>query len=260
MKRTSSIAFCILVLCSLLLLVNVGTTMASEPGYSITEWYISDNAVTIDGNWTNANEWRDATTQTISPTAKFEYKIDATGGGLLMTWLVEFSDKTNDAGDRWQICIDGNADGGAAPNANDNKWEIEGHTTLKQYVGTGTGWATQATTGITWKDKLTTSPHDPATHYILEFQIDKNAYAGGWGANPPPEGIRVAMYDASNAAAGWQAWPPESISKDNPARWGLIADFVMGAAPEGLTIGVMLALSSVAVVVSIRYFRKRPKL
>ena len=234
--------------------------MASEPGYSFTEYY-GGTAVTIDGKWTTADEWHDVTTQRIGTpqVAIFEYKMDTTAG-YVMTWLLEFADKTNDAGDRWQICIDGNADGGAAPNANDNKWEIEGHTTLKQYVGTGTGWATQATTGITWKDKLTTSPHDPATHYILEFQIDKNAYAGGWGANPPPEGIRVAMYDASNAAAGWQAWPPESISKDNPARWGLIADYVMGAAPEGLTIGVMLALSSVAVVVSIRYFRKRPKL
>jgi hypothetical protein len=32
-----------------------------------------------------------------------------------------------------------------------------------------------------------------------------------------------------------------------------------GVVPEGLTIGVMLAMSAIAVIVSMRYFRKRPK-
>jgi hypothetical protein len=32
-----------------------------------------------------------------------------------------------------------------------------------------------------------------------------------------------------------------------------------GVVPEGLTIGVMMLLSAVAVIVSIRYFRKKPK-
>jgi hypothetical protein len=32
----------------------------------------------------------------------------------------------------------------------------------------------------------------------------------------------------------------------------------LGVVPEGLTIGVMLLLSTVAVIVSIYYFRKRP--
>jgi hypothetical protein len=68
------------------------------------------------------------------------------------------------------------------------------------------------------------------------------------------------MYDASNTAQGWVAWPPQAISLDNPSRWGNIPDYMAAPAPEGLTIGVMLLISSVAAVVSIRYFRKPIKL
>jgi hypothetical protein len=244
-----------------LLIVGLGTVKASEPGYDITEWYIDNNDLVVDGKWTTTDEWHDCSTQYIGTPhiALFEYKIDATTG-FFMEWLIEFADKTNDAGDKWQICLDGGADGGSAPNANDQKWEIVGHTTLTQYVGNGSGWATQAINGVAWKDSLTTSPHDPATHWVLEFAVDKDAYSDGWGANPPPEGLRVAMYDASNPSQGWVAWPPQSVSTDtNPARWGSISTYSEGAAPEGLTISAMLILSTIAMIVSLRYYRKRPK-
>jgi hypothetical protein len=256
MKKKISVALSVIALCSLCLIVNVGTAMAGTGG-NITE-YFSQNALTIDGKWTTADEWHDTTVQRISPNAVFEYKL-MYEAEYMMNWLVEFADKTNDAGDRWQICVDGSNDGGAAPNANDLKFEIEGHTTLKQYVGTGTGWGAPTTaTGVTWKDSLvTSSPHDPATHYVLEFQFIKTQY--DWGVNPPPNGLRIAMYDASNPSQGWVSWPTTSTDP-NPAGWGSIADYAMEAAPEGLTVGLMLAVSSVAVVVSARYFRKQPKI
>jgi hypothetical protein len=256
LKRTSLIAFGILMLCSLLLIVNVRTTKASEPGYTFTEYYMG-TAVTADGKWTTTDEWQDVTTQRIGTpqVAVFEYKMDTTD--YTMTWLLEFADNTNDAGDRWQVCLDGSNDGGTAPNANDVKFEIEGHTTLKTYIGTGTGWAATTATA-TWADSRTTSPHDPATHYVLELKFSKSQWE--WGVNPPPHGVRVAMYDASNPSQGWVAWPPEAISKDNPARWGLIPDYMAAPAPEGLTIGVMVLLSSIAVVVGTRYFRKQSKI
>jgi hypothetical protein len=34
----------------------------------------------------------------------------------------------------------------------------------------------------------------------------------------------------------------------------------LNVVPEGLTLGVMLALSTIAVIVSTRYFRKQPKI
>jgi hypothetical protein len=240
-----------LVLCSLLVIVNVGTAKATEAGYTIIE-YFAANPVTVDGKWTTADEWLDAPNMTISPTAKWEYKIDYTAGILAMSFLIEFADNTNDAGDSWQICIDGSQDGGTAPQADDVKFEIEGHTTLTCFVGTGTAWAPTTPTGVTWKDSLVaSSPNDNSPHYVLEVQIDKSTY--GWGANPPPHGVRVACYDASNATQGWQSWPP--TPETNPSRWGSIS-----VIPEGLTVGVMLLLSTIAVIVSLRYFRKRPRI
>jgi hypothetical protein len=256
MKKTSSIAICILLLCSLVLMVNAGTTMASEPGYTFTEYY--GDTATVDGKWTTVDEWHDVTAQRIGTpqVAVFEYKMDVTSG-TLMTWLLEFADNTNDAGDRWQICIDGANDGGTAPNSNDLKFEISGHTTLNVYAGTGSGWAATTAT-VTWTNTLTTSPHDPSTHWVLELQFEKGQFS--WGANMPPHGVRAAMYDASNDAQGWVAWPPEAISKDNPSRWGLIDTAAAAPAPEGLTIGIMVLVSSAALLSASYYLRKRPKI
>jgi hypothetical protein len=250
MKRIQSIAICMLVLCSLFVLVNLGTIMASEPTYTFTEYY-GGTAVTADGKYTSADEWLDTTTQSIAPNVHWAYKMDISD--YSMTWIIEFADKTNDAGDRWQICIDGSVDGGTAPNDNDIKIEIEGHTTLKGYIGTGTAWA-PTTVVASFADSIATSAHDPAPHYIVEIKFSKSQW--GWGANPPPHGVRIACYDASNAAQGWVQWPPTTDT--NPSRWGLMETYAAAPAPEGLTIGFMVLLSSIAVVVGTRYFRKRP--
>jgi hypothetical protein len=188
--------------------------------------------------------------------ARWAYKMDTNAGPYYMSWLVEFSDNTNDTGDRWQLCIDGLADGGTSPQTDDNKIEIWGHTTLKVYVGNGTGWAPLTTTAVTWKDSITTTPTDSSNHFVLEVQVDKSAM-GAWGANPPPQGVYVAMYDASNASQGWIAWPPTSA--DNPSRWGLIADYTGTPLPEGLSVGVVVLLSSVVVMVGAFCFRKRSR-
>ena len=259
MKRTKLIALGILMLCSLLLIINaVPAKATSSSSYIFTEYYMGA-AVTADGKWTDPDEWHDVTTQYMPPSGShvglFEYKMDTTD--YTMTWLLEFADNTNDAGDKWQIILDGGDDGGSAPNANDVKLEITGHTTVATYVGSGTGWTASAWTVAGWQDSLTTSPHDPANHYVCEVKFSKSQW--DWGVNPPPHGVRVAMYDASNPSQGWVAWPPTSTDT-NPASWGGIPDYLAAPAPEGLTIGVMLLVSSVAAVVSIRYFRKPPKL
>jgi hypothetical protein len=190
--------------------------------------------------------------------AVFEYMMDA-AAGYQMCFLIEFADHTNDPGDRWQICFEAASASAAAPSADCNKFEIEGHTTLKTYIGTGTAWTSMTNPTVEWANTIATSPHDPANHYIFELRFDKAQFS--WGGSPPPQGLRIAMYDASNPAQGWVSWPPTSTDT-NPASWGQIAtyDTAMGAAPEGLTVGLMLALSAVAVVVSTRYFRKPPKL
>ena len=258
-----------LVLCSALLIVNIGTVMAYNESFSFLEYTSNANEVVIDGKWTTGDEWHDGPCQYMGTPQKglFVYKLSGDITTIfLMQFDLEFADGTNDATDVFQICIDGPDSASAtAPQANSYKIEIVGHATLTVYKGTGTSWAPYTTTAVTWSNSLATSPHDPATHYICEIQFDKQVLAGAesWAANAPgstygvgPYGIRVAMYDP---AQGWAAWPPASTA-DNPSTWGVISDISMGVYPEGLTVGLMLAVSSVAVVISIRYFRKPPKL
>jgi hypothetical protein len=259
LKRVMPVAFSMLLLCSLLFVVNVGTTKASEPGYVITEAYQA-GGVTLDGTW-GAGEWDGAGwIEYLDPyDARFAYKMDASDGvNYIMSWLIEFPDDTDNATDMWQICIDGAADGGTAPNANDVKIEIEGHTTLKVYVGDGQGWTDLETTAVTWAESLTTtsswSPYNE-THYVVEVKADKAAL-GSWGGNPPPHGLRVAMYDANNETQGWIAWPP--TDPDIPDTWGLIDEGV-ATIPESFGIVVVVMLSSVAVAVSFFFLRNQLK-
>jgi hypothetical protein len=68
---------------------------------------------------------------------------------------------------------------------------------------------------------------------------------------------RLAVYDANTGKT--LMWPPYSSAND-PNTYGTGLTSFGGAIPEGLTIGVMMLVSSVAVVVSSRYFRKQPKI
>jgi hypothetical protein len=246
--------------------------MAYNESFSFLEYTSNANEVTIDGTWTTADEWHDGPVQYMGTPQKglFVYKLTSDlATQYLMQFDIEFADNTNDAGDVFQICIDGPESASAtAPQATGYKIEVTGHTTLTVYKGTGTAWSTTTTTAVTASSSLTTSPHDPANHYICEIQFDKIVLAGegSWASSAPgstyglgPYGVRVAMYDASNAGQGWVAWPPAS-SADNPSTWGVISDISMGIYPESLTVGIMLLVSSVALVVSLRYFRKQPKL
>jgi len=235
------------------LLLTVGTTMAFTAGYEISEYWA--NAATIDGKWTTATEWQTGQPHYIGTTQKGMWIMQAnSAAGYAPEYLIEFADKTLDAGDIIQVCMNG-ADS-TSPTAGDFKMEIQGRTTKKVYQGTGTAWAESSTAAaaVTVAATVTTSAHDPAQHVIAEFSIDKATLAG-WGA--PPLGVRIACFDASTG--NWVAWPPASTA-DNPSTWGQITSYSQEPYPEGLTIGVMLLLSSVAAVVSIRYFRKPIKL
>ncbi len=261
MKKVS-VAFCLLMLCNLVLLVNVGITLASEPGYAgIVENYMG-SSVTVDGKW-GAGEWDDAWLEKQFPVgtnARFAYKAGLSAeNAITLFWIIEFPDSTTDAGDKWQICIDGGTgtgpDGGTAPNSNDNKIEITGHTTLQVYVGSGTGWTPMSTTAVKFNNTLTTSPYIAENHWVVEVALEKGAFP--WGVFQPPEGLYVAMYDASNTAQGWVAWPPTSA--DNPSRWGTIAS-IDTQVPEGLGLEVLVLLSSVSVIISSFFVRKRSRL
>ncbi len=241
-------------LCSSLLIVGVGTVMGFQAGYEIAEYWA--NAATIDGKWTTSTEWSTGRPYYIGTTQKGMFVMQAnTAGGYAPEYLIEFADSTQDAGDIIQVCMNGGVDS-TSPTAGNFKFEIQGRTTKKAYTGTGTGWTESASAlaAVTMALTMATSAHDPAQHVVAEFSIDKATLAG-WGA--PPLGLRIACYDASTG--NWVSWPPTS-SADNPSTWGQINTYSDTAYPEGLTVGLMLAVSAVAVVVSMRYFRKQPRI
>jgi hypothetical protein len=233
---------------------------ASAAGYSMTEAY-TVNAVTVDGKWTSSTEWSDAwiNLNVGGTNAIFGYKMDTNSGTYLMSFLLESPYNTTNAADTWTICIDGGAAGGTAPQANDVKIVITGHTTLAVYVGSGTAWVAASTAqknAVTWKDSLSTSSYIPYSHWILEVQADKGSL-GDWGASAPPDGVYVAMYSADHAAQGSIAWPPTPpASTDNPNSWGLIADYA-ASIPESISIGPILILSSAAMLLGFYLLRKR---
>ncbi|MCW4003392.1 MAG: hypothetical protein NWE95_05715 [Candidatus Bathyarchaeota archaeon] len=243
MKKTLPVAISILLLCSAL----IGTATAGNAAYTIIEAY-QTSAVTLDGV-RGTTEWNDAWIEYLGgPTNKFGYKMDSNTGAYLMSWFIEFVDATNDAGDKWQICIDGSNNGGTTIDSdNDHKIEITGHTTLKVYKGSASGWAEMATTGVTWKDNATTG------HYLVEIQANKGEL-GTWGQNMPPHGLRVAMYDASTQT--WVVWPPTS-TETNPNSWGVIGG-PEATIPESLNFGVV-ALLSTAVIAGAFVLSKRTK-
>jgi len=243
-------------LCSLLLLITAGTTMAGNPDYSIIEYTGGITPATVDGVWTTEDEWNDALTVPISDNVTFWYYAEITIYSC--EFLVEiFNDDTNDTGDYWQFCFDDSNGGGTAPASGDYRVDIVGHTDVVIYTGDGESWVQTTNTpsdiGLTWANSISASPIDSTPHWILEFTFIKTV---ALIPNAPPTGLRVAVYDASNSAAGVQDWAPSS-DVNVPDEWGLISGYSPDPIPEGLTIGVMVLLSSVSVLVGYHYLLKR---
>ncbi len=268
MKKAVLATLCLLLLCSVGLLINLGTTMAGNPDYSITEYpsnpAFSNNGIcTVDGNWTTADEWTDtpATEMSGNATGMFGYNIQEMYVNLGLEWIIEiFTDNTTDTGDYWQICFDDLNTGGTAPDTGDFMIEIVGHTTLTAYQGTGSGWSevTPAAGELTWSNTIDTSPWNSTPHWILEI-VDSSKTAGTIQIPNPPDpgtGMRIAAYDANTSTLA--AWAPNS-SADIPDTWGVVAGYSMTPIPEGLTFGVMVLLSSVTVLVGSHYLWKRSR-
>ena len=248
-------AVSILMLSSLLLLTTFGIIKAGNPAYSIIEYTGSVVPAIVDGDWTSENEWTDALLVPVTDNVIFYYNVEL--NAYSCEFCVEiYNDNTNDTGDYWQFCFDDSNNGGTAPQSGDFRVDIVGHTTLTVYQGNGTGWTEITPAGeITWANSISDSPTESNPHWILEFTFIKTA-GNAMIANAPPTGLRVAVYDASNNAAGVQAWAPDS-DVNVPNEWGLISGYSAEPIPEGLTIGVMMLLSSVSVLVGYHYLLKR---
>lgn len=255
MKRVLFAAFCILALCSLLLVNVKAVNAAAASGYTRTD-YSTQVQPTIDGAWTSDDEWTDGEVTTIGEDAAFTSTWDMPSD-VYTRFLIEFfSDNTTDAGDYWEMCLDFDNVGGADLGSSGTYYRIyiEGHSDLTVYQGGASGWTElpSAESDLEWANSISDSPTNSTPHCILEMNILKSA---GTNMIDATFGLRVAAYDANSSTL--VSWPPDA-DRDVPDEWGT-QTYVSGPIPEALTIGVVVLLSSVAVVVSFYFLRKRPK-
>ena len=262
MKRSVLVALSIILLCSLLSLPTA--INAYETGYETTNYQATDEIVMdgawSSGTWTYGGEWEDSAVPPNLPDTFLWRQKWTQPADIIQHFLIEaYTDNTTDTGDYFEFCIDLDADGGTAPQANDFRLIYEGHGNLTVYEGDGVGWVeyTDYTVPnhIQIEESISFSPSNSNPHWIIEFKLNKNKFDIS-GANYAPW-IRLAVYDATNDTAGVQAWPLDS-SPDVPDEWGLETG-TTETIPEALTIGVVVLLSSVAVAVSFYCLRRRPR-
>jgi hypothetical protein len=261
LKKSIFVIIGIIAVCSV---CSAGIVSAAKAGYSLIVY--QGSAPTVNGV-VEPNEWNDSYIDYFysgwtKTTNIWAVKWAGTYPDIHEYWCIEFfDDTTNDTGNFFQISMDTLQDGGTAPQADDFLINYTAQGTLTAYKGTGTGWAvfTGYTMGtdITIASTFSASPKDATPHWTIEIDFLKFSGTFNLGID---NNARVAAYDASNTSAGVITWPPYS-SADVPDTYGAgTSDISGGTIPEGLTVGVMVALSSIAVIVSIRYFRKQPKI
>jgi hypothetical protein len=271
MKKIGTAIFCLL---SIFVIVFAGNAAAYNAAFEHI-LYAGDVPPTVDGTYGISDEWVVSGTQTFGTNGIFRdyWVMDPN----LLCLLIETADNTNDAGDYWVVCWDSTDDGGAtepdggpSPKTNDYKLVVTGHgasATVQWFKGTGTAWSTTPSTpaeGVL-EEAQQLAPYTPkigTPHYVLEMAISKMDTSMGAPLMGYTWATYIAYYDESTATL--QSWPPAPASADVPDSWGYVT-YDMGAnptpdVPEGITIGIMLSLSTLAVIVSTRYFRKLSKI
>jgi hypothetical protein len=246
-----------------------GTATAYNAAFTST-CYLASASPTIDGKYTGT-EWRESQSTAFGLNGVFRTAWTFSPSDYAC-FLIETWDTTNDAGDYWAITFDSTAagadtppNGGTAPQTDDFKLVVTGHDapTVQWYKGTGTGWAPITPVGFSdpavfqQAQNLSSSPMYSTPHYIWEMHIDKTNTAG---LGIVPMGYNwaqyLAYYDAHAGGYGLQSWPPSPATDTNPNSWGYVP-YDMNAAPEGLSIALVIALSSIAVVAGSVIFSKR---
>jgi hypothetical protein len=253
MKKRAMILALTITLCALMI-SGIGMVSAVNSAFIHTS-YMLVTACTVDGKWTSTSEWSDCQQTMVGTSALFRDKWGMTSSDSGFTidqyWLFEnLADATTDSGDYLELCLDSNMDGGAAP-ATDDYRVVLTPTTMTWYKGTGSAWGAMATpAGAKYSTSVNTSFSSGGAHRIYELYYEKMAL--GVGAEPA---ARIAFYDASNTAAGINAWPT-AASANVPNAWGDVP-YSMDAVPEGFNVGILLALTSVAVIAGAVLVRKR---
>jgi hypothetical protein len=261
MKKLQIAMLCLL---SIFVLMFASNAAAYDEAYTHTEYMGAANPI-IDGTYAAGadSEWVASSSVPFGTNGYWRDMWTYTDT-VYVCLLVETADGTDDAGDYWELCFDGNADSTTAPQADDHKVRITGHgasQTVQWYVGDDATWQTMAapaTESASFAQALGASPKIAADHYVLEMLIAKQS------TDMPLNmqwALRVAYFDAHDGGSGLQVWPP-ATTDTNPGGWGYI-DYLSepnpdpDVIPEGIGLVAVIALSSVAIIAGSMLLRKR---
>jgi hypothetical protein len=255
MKKTLLIALSLMAVCGIIFAGTVSAAVQTNYGFNIGPGTV---VPTVNGQ-VGTDEYStdsfkdflyDGWTMTTS-SFSCKYFIDPL---IVENWVIEFiGDTTDDPGDYVKMSVDAAAGfgdpaaGGTAPTDVCIEITVTGTGTATFRKGTGTGWT--AFTDPTSEDY--TMATSVTGHRIYELYMQKTTLLA-FGYN---NDVRLEVYDATTGKT--LLWPPQSDA-DVPDTWG-VGTTVSEAVPEGLTIGIMLSLSTIAVLVGTRYFKK-PKI
>lgn len=204
--------------------ISTPTPAPTHPPTSKHTSYLTDLNVTWDGKWTHYYEWLDAGPYSTVKNFSFRDKmyfgwVNSSVGSVWEGILIETDDNTTDSSDYWEICIDTLGDGGNAPQIDDFKIDITGHTNVTWYRGNGTTWLPSAVPSselFMWFNSVSTSPSNNATHWICEVGLERVGLSISLEFY-----MRVSVFDGHDGGLGLQSWPPES-SADVANDWGYI--------------------------------------
>lgn len=181
---------------------------------------ISTNPLTIDGRWTDAQEWSD-TCEIVAPEMYWKLRHDDSYIAALFDFVGDkelnaFPDPKNC--DSAGIQIDTMKDGGTTPQPDDYSFQIlwlsPEKPTLVTQQGTGNGWkdAPPLLAGASSMD-ASNNPYSTTPHLIYEFLIPKSIL--------PPDASsvygRLAVWDGNKHAIF--TWPKDAYG-NNPSQWG----------------------------------------
>lgn len=223
----------------------------------ITCWVLM-NPVTIDGKWTNANEWADASESHMSPqfgsgTAYVRTKHDSEHFYVLVDFI---SDTLLGPGDYCTIRLDTKGDGGDAPKEDDYSFVLEWWTTSSSDFwmrrGTGMAWGVLQSpiTGATASSdcKPSDDPYLTAAHMVYEFNIPLTIFSSSMSG-----AICVEVQDRYPTGIT-MLWPP-TYSTDKPSSWGKLTVSTVPIPEFGATW--LTAAISVSCAMSLLALNKR---
>lgn len=227
----------------------------------------SSRPVTVDGKWTQADEWAEAggmgmqmmtgmgsMMQSVNPGA-FRVKHDA---DFTYVMIEAMGDGRMDGDDMGCVAFDANHSGGSTPQQGDFRFCVQmmsqGGYRAFMNQGTGSGWSGEMVlpSGATMAASIGSSPSQPSPHMMYEFRIPRSML--GQSATM---GTHMTAYDKGGDR--WIVWP-SSTSMNSPSAMG---DLMIGGAPSPAQPraipGFDLASVLVGLVAGLLVLRMKPR-